>query len=162
MLHDDRYLEVTAKRSRWSTVSTLSHRPSSATGNTVSKQTVYRHSGHKSVYARRRVRCVSLMATRRRQQLACSKERALWTLQQWACIMFSWRIQVWLAGWFTLNFYMENTRYPWPSKEHRRTTPFWQCRIARLRGNCTGLRKYVDRPSVSGHHSGTTCMFVAG
>ncbi|GFU16904.1 HTH_Tnp_Tc3_2 domain-containing protein [Trichonephila clavipes] len=57
------YLIVTAKRNRQSTTSDLSRQLSSATGTTVSRQTVYRRLGHVGLYARRPVRCVSLYPT---------------------------------------------------------------------------------------------------
>ncbi|GFV81362.1 transposable element Tcb2 transposase [Trichonephila clavipes] len=41
------------------------------------------------VYARRPVRCVPLTATHCHLQLTWSKEHALWTPQQWSCVMFS-------------------------------------------------------------------------
>ncbi|GFX97733.1 transposable element Tcb1 transposase [Trichonephila clavipes] len=47
------YLAVTAKRNRRNTASDLSRQLSSATGTTVSRQTVYRRLGHISLYARR-------------------------------------------------------------------------------------------------------------
>ncbi|GBM35931.1 Transposable element Tcb1 transposase [Araneus ventricosus] len=87
--NEDRYLAVTAKRNRRSTASDLSRQLSSATGTTVSRQTVYRRLGHIGLYARRPVRCVPLTATHCRLRLAWSRERALWTPQQWSCVMFS-------------------------------------------------------------------------
>ncbi|GBN27510.1 Transposable element Tcb1 transposase [Araneus ventricosus] len=87
--NEDRYLAVTAKRNRRSTASDLSRQPSSATGTTVSRQTVYRRLGHIGLYARRPVRCVPLTATHCRLRLAWSSEHALWTPQQWSCMMFS-------------------------------------------------------------------------
>ncbi|GBM79746.1 hypothetical protein AVEN_164486-1 [Araneus ventricosus] len=87
--NEDRYLAVTAKRNRRSTASDLSRQLSSATGTTVSRQTVYRRLGHIGLYARRPVRCVPLTATHCRLRLACSREHALWTPQQWSCVMFS-------------------------------------------------------------------------
>ncbi|GFW48219.1 transposable element Tcb1 transposase [Trichonephila clavipes] len=51
--NEDRYLAVTAKRNRRSTASDMSRQLSSATGTTVSRQTVYRRSGHIGLYARR-------------------------------------------------------------------------------------------------------------
>ncbi|GFS65527.1 HTH_Tnp_Tc3_2 domain-containing protein [Trichonephila clavipes] len=50
--NEDRYiyLAVTAKRNRWSTASDLSCQLSSATGTTVSRQTVYRRLGHIGLY----------------------------------------------------------------------------------------------------------------
>ncbi|GFW38782.1 transposable element Tcb1 transposase [Trichonephila clavipes] len=56
MLNEDRYLAVTAKRNRRSTASDLSRQFSSATGMTVSRQTVYKRLGHIGLYARRPVR----------------------------------------------------------------------------------------------------------
>ncbi|GFV57617.1 transposable element Tcb1 transposase [Trichonephila clavipes] len=58
-----RYLAVTSKRNRRSTASDLSRELSSATGMTVSRQTVYKRLGHFGLYARRHVRCVQLTAT---------------------------------------------------------------------------------------------------
>ncbi|GBL82965.1 Transposable element Tc1 transposase [Araneus ventricosus] len=87
--NEDRYLAVTAKRNRRSTASDLSRQLSSATGTTVSRQTVYRRLGHIGLYARRPVRCVPLTATHCRLRLAWSREYALWTQQQWSCVMFS-------------------------------------------------------------------------
>ncbi|GFT13074.1 HTH_Tnp_Tc3_2 domain-containing protein [Trichonephila clavipes] len=62
---------------------------SSATGTTVSRQTVYRRLGHIGLYARRPVRCVPLTATHCRLRLTWSREHVLWTPQQWSCVMFS-------------------------------------------------------------------------
>ncbi|GFS54351.1 transposable element Tcb1 transposase [Trichonephila clavipes] len=61
--NEDRYLAFSAKRNIRSTASDLSRQLSSATGTTVSRQTVYRCLGHIGLYARRPVRCVSLTAT---------------------------------------------------------------------------------------------------
>ncbi|GFW72258.1 transposable element Tcb1 transposase [Trichonephila clavipes] len=85
----DRYLAVTAKRKRRSTASDLSRQLSSATGTTVSRQTVYTSLGHIGLYARRPVRCVPLTVTHCRLRLTWSREHALWTPQQWSCVMFS-------------------------------------------------------------------------
>ncbi|GFV25274.1 HTH_Tnp_Tc3_2 domain-containing protein [Trichonephila clavipes] len=83
------YLAVTAKRNRRSTPSDLSRQLSSATGAAVSRQTVYRRLGHIGLYARWPVRCVPLTATHCRLRLTWNKEHALWTPQQWSCVMFS-------------------------------------------------------------------------
>ncbi|GFW60765.1 transposable element Tcb1 transposase [Trichonephila clavipes] len=48
---------------RRSIASDLPRQPSSATGTTVSRQTVYRRLGHIDLYARRPFRCVPLTAT---------------------------------------------------------------------------------------------------
>ncbi|GFT14366.1 HTH_Tnp_Tc3_2 domain-containing protein [Trichonephila clavipes] len=83
------YLAVTAKRNRRSTASDLSRQLSSATGTTDSRQIVYRRLGHIGLYARRPVRCVPLTATHCRLRLTWSREHALWTPQQWSCVIFS-------------------------------------------------------------------------
>ncbi|GFT15843.1 HTH_Tnp_Tc3_2 domain-containing protein [Trichonephila clavipes] len=69
--NEDRYiyLAVTAKRNRRSTASDLSRQLSSATGTTVSRQTVYRRLGYIGLYAHWPVRCVPLTATHCRRQL---------------------------------------------------------------------------------------------
>ncbi|KFM58912.1 Transposable element Tcb1 transposase, partial [Stegodyphus mimosarum] len=86
--NEDRYLAFTAKRNRRSTASDLSRQLSSATGTTISRQTVYRRLGQIGLYAHRPVRCVPLTATHCRLRLAWSREHILWTPQQWACVMF--------------------------------------------------------------------------
>ncbi|XP_071040076.1 uncharacterized protein [Parasteatoda tepidariorum] len=87
--NEDRYLAVTAKRSRRSTASDLSRQLSSATGTTFLRQTVCRRLGHIGLYARRSVRCVPLTATHCSLRLTWSREHAMWTPQQWSCVMFS-------------------------------------------------------------------------
>ncbi|GFY05791.1 transposable element Tcb1 transposase [Trichonephila clavipes] len=82
-------ISITAKRNRRSTASDLSRQLSSATGTTVSRQTVCRRLGPIGLYARRPVRCVPLTATHCRLRLTWSREHALWTPQQWSCVMFS-------------------------------------------------------------------------
>ncbi|GFU88771.1 transposable element Tcb1 transposase [Trichonephila clavipes] len=72
-----------------STTSDLSRQLSSATGTTVSRQTVYRRLGHIGLYARRSVTCVPLTATDCRLRLTWSREQAFWTPHQWSCMMFS-------------------------------------------------------------------------
>ncbi|GFX11341.1 transposable element Tcb1 transposase [Trichonephila clavipes] len=87
--NENRYLAVTAKRTRRSTASDLSRQLSSATGTTVSRQTVYRRLGHIDLHVFRPLRCVPLTATHCRLRLTWSIEHALWTPQQWSCVMFS-------------------------------------------------------------------------
>ncbi|GFU20697.1 HTH_Tnp_Tc3_2 domain-containing protein [Trichonephila clavipes] len=74
---------------RYQDDSNVSRCYSTATGTTISRQIVYRHLGLIGVYARRPVRCVPLTATHCRMRLTWSKEHALWTPQQWSCVMFS-------------------------------------------------------------------------
>ncbi|GFU61080.1 HTH_Tnp_Tc3_2 domain-containing protein [Trichonephila clavipes] len=81
--------DVTAKRNSRSTASEPSRQLSSAAGTTVSRQTMLRRLGHIGLYARRSVRFVPLTATHCRQRLTWSGVHALWTPQQWPCVMFS-------------------------------------------------------------------------
>ncbi|GFV44646.1 transposable element Tcb1 transposase [Trichonephila clavipes] len=74
---------------RRSTASDLSRQLSSANGTTVSRQTVHRQLGHIGLYARRPVRCVPLTSTQSLLRLTWSREHALWTPQQWSCVIFS-------------------------------------------------------------------------
>ncbi|GFX45346.1 transposable element Tcb1 transposase [Trichonephila clavipes] len=71
------------------TASDLSRHLSSSTGTTVLRQTVYRRLGHIGLYARRPVRCVQLTATHCHLRFTWNREHALWTPQQWSCVMFS-------------------------------------------------------------------------
>ncbi|GFV64898.1 transposable element Tcb1 transposase [Trichonephila clavipes] len=132
MRNEDRYLAVTAKRNRRSTASDLSRQPSSVTGTTVSRQTMYKRLGHIDLYARRPVRCVSLTATHCRLRLTWSREYAFWTPQQWSCVMFSdesrfslqsdsHRTLIWRAP--GTHYHQENTT---------KTTPLRWCRMTRL------------------------------
>ncbi|GFX27451.1 transposable element Tcb1 transposase [Trichonephila clavipes] len=90
--NEDRYIYIFGsycQKKQRSTASDLSCQLSSATCTTVSRQTVYRRLGHIGLYARTPVRCVPLTATHCRLRLTWSREHALWTPQQWSCVMFS-------------------------------------------------------------------------
>ncbi|GFV74564.1 transposable element Tcb1 transposase [Trichonephila clavipes] len=108
------YLAVTAKRNRRSTASDLPRQLSSATGTTVSRHTVYRRLGHIGLYARRPVQWVPLTATHCRLRLTWSREHALWTPQQWSCVMFSdeSRFSLQSDSRRTLIWRAPGTRYP--------------------------------------------------
>ncbi|GFV86026.1 transposable element Tcb1 transposase [Trichonephila clavipes] len=67
----------------------MSRQLSSATGTTVSRQTMYRRLGHIGLYSRWPARCVPLTATHCRLRLTWSREHTLWTPQQWYCVRFS-------------------------------------------------------------------------
>ncbi|GFV22091.1 HTH_Tnp_Tc3_2 domain-containing protein [Trichonephila clavipes] len=56
----------------------------------------YRRLGHIGLYAGRPVRCVPLTVTHCHLRLTWSREHALWTPQQWSCVMFS------DESWFSL------------------------------------------------------------
>ncbi|GFV35491.1 HTH_Tnp_Tc3_2 domain-containing protein [Trichonephila clavipes] len=112
------YLAVTAKRNRRRTASDLSRQLSSATGTTVSRQTVYRHLGHIGPYARMPVRCVPLTVTHCCLRLTWSREHALWTPQQWSCVIFSDKYRFSLQSDSRRTLILESTRYPFPPREH--------------------------------------------
>ncbi|GFT08326.1 transposable element Tc1 transposase [Trichonephila clavipes] len=138
--------DVTAKRNRRSTASDLSRQLSSATGSTVSRQTVYRHLGHIGLYACRPVRCAPLTATHCRLRLTWSREHALWTPQQWSCVIFS-----------------DESRFSLLSDSHR--TLIWRAPGIRYhQENTIERHRYggAGWSHLSGCHSGTTCMFVSG
>ncbi|GFT94417.1 transposable element Tcb1 transposase [Trichonephila clavipes] len=73
---------------------------SSATCTKFSRQTVYRRLWYIGLYARRPVRCVPLTATHCRLRLTWSREHALWTPQQWSCVMFSLSLSLTSIGLF--------------------------------------------------------------
>ncbi|GFW59399.1 transposable element Tcb1 transposase [Trichonephila clavipes] len=112
--------DVTAKRNRRSTESDLSRQLSSATGTTVSRRTVHRRLGHIGLYARRPVACIPLTATHCRLRLTWSIEHALWTPQQWSCVMFSdeSRFSLQSDSRRTLIWRAPGTRYHQENKHH--------------------------------------------
>ncbi|GBN32429.1 Fat-like cadherin-related tumor suppressor, partial [Araneus ventricosus] len=151
--NEDRYLAVTAKRNRRSTASDLSRQLSSATGTTVSRQTVYRRLGHIGLYARRPVRCVPHTATHCRLRLAWSREHALGTPQQWSCVMFSdesrfslqsdsRRIFIWRAP--GTRYHQENT-----IERHRYGGAGWLVWGGIILGSRTDL--HVQSVTMTGH-----------
>ncbi|GFW51378.1 transposable element Tcb1 transposase [Trichonephila clavipes] len=103
---------------RRSTASDLSRQLSSATGTTVSRQTVYRRLGNIGLYARRPVRCVPLTATHCHLRLTWSREHALWTPQQWSCVMFSNESRFSLQSDSRRTLIWKAPRYPLPPREH--------------------------------------------
>ncbi|GFY33934.1 transposable element Tc3 transposase [Trichonephila clavipes] len=62
---------------------------SSATGTTVSRQTVYRRLRHIGIYTRRTIRYAPLNAIHCLLRLTWSREHALWIPKQWTCVMLS-------------------------------------------------------------------------
>ncbi|GFU54714.1 transposable element Tcb1 transposase [Trichonephila clavipes] len=152
-LNEDRYLAVTAKRNRRSTASDLSHQLSSATGTTVSRHTVYRRLGHIGVYARSPVRCVALTATHCRLRLPWSRKHALWTPQQWSCVMFSdeSRFSLQSDSRRTLIWRAPGTRYHQQNtiERHRHGGARWLVWGEIILGSRTGL--HVQSVTMTGH-----------
>ncbi|GFS82553.1 HTH_Tnp_Tc3_2 domain-containing protein [Trichonephila clavipes] len=153
--NDDRYiyLAVTAKRNRRSIASDLSRQLSSATGRTVSRQTVYRHLGQIGLYARRSVRCVPLTATHCRLRLTWSREHALWTPQQWSCVMFSdeSRVSLQSDSRRTLIWRAPGTRYHQENtiERHRYGGAGWLVWGGTILGSRTDL--HVQSVTMTGH-----------
>ncbi|GFX75462.1 transposable element Tcb1 transposase [Trichonephila clavipes] len=144
---------VTAKRNRRSTASDLSRQLSSATGTTVSRQTVYRHLGHIGLYERRPVRCAVLTASHFRQGLTWSREHALWAQQQWSCVMFSdeSRFSLQSASRRTLIWRTPGTRYHQENtiERHRYGGAGWLVWGGIILGSRTDL--YVQSVTMTGH-----------
>ncbi|GFX72387.1 transposable element Tcb2 transposase [Trichonephila clavipes] len=151
--NEDQYLAINAITNRRSTSSNLSRQLSSGTCATVSRQTVYRRLGHIGLYARRPVRCVSLTATQCRLRLTWSREHALWTPQQWSCVMFSdesrlslqsdsRRILIWKAP--GTRYHQENT-----IERHRYGGAGWLVWGGIILGSRTDL--HVQNVMMTGH-----------
>ncbi|GFV60685.1 transposable element Tcb1 transposase [Trichonephila clavipes] len=124
-----------------------------ATGTTVSRQTVYRRLRHIGLYARRPVRCVLLTATHCRLRLTWSRDHALWTPQQWSCVMFydesrfnlqsdSHRTLIWRAP--GTRYHQENT-----IERHRYGGAGWLVWEGIILGSRTHLR--VQSVTMTGH-----------
>ncbi|GFX51985.1 HTH_Tnp_Tc3_2 domain-containing protein [Trichonephila clavipes] len=141
---------------RRSTASDLSRQLSSATGTTVSRQTVYRGLGHIGLYAHRPVRCVPLTATHCRLRLTCSRYHALWTPQQWSRVMFSdesrfslqsnsRRTLIWRAP--GIRYHQENT-----IERHRYGDAGWLVWGGIILGSRTDL--HIQSVTMTGHTIG--------
>ncbi|GFU53164.1 transposable element Tcb1 transposase [Trichonephila clavipes] len=131
---------------RRSTASDLSRQLSSATGTT--RQTVYRRLEHIGLYARRPVRCVPLTATHCRLRLTWSTEHALWTPQQWSCVMFSDESSLQSDSRRTLLWRAPRTRYH-QEKHHYDTGAGWPVWGEIILGSRTDL--HVLRVTMTGH-----------
>ncbi|GFW36119.1 transposable element Tcb2 transposase [Trichonephila clavipes] len=138
---------------RWSTESDLSRQLSSATGTTVSRQTVYRRLGYIGLYARRPVRCVPLIATHCRLRLTWSREHALWTPQQWSCVMLSdeSRFSLQFDSHRTLIWRAPGTRYHQENiiDRHRYDGAGWLVWRGVILGSRTDL--HVQSVTMTGH-----------
>ncbi|GFT41180.1 transposable element Tcb1 transposase [Trichonephila clavipes] len=150
--NEDRCFALTAKKNRQSTASDLSRQLSSATGTTVSRQTVYRRLRHIGLYAPRPVRCVTLTATHCHLRLTWS-EHALWTPQQWSCVMFSdeSRFSLQSDSRQTLIWRAPGTRYHQEitNERHRYGGAGWLVWGGIILGSRTGL--HVQNVTMTGH-----------
>ncbi|GFW81397.1 transposable element Tcb1 transposase [Trichonephila clavipes] len=120
---------------------------------TVSRQTMYRRLGHIGLYARRPARCVSLTATHCRLRLTWSREPALWTPQQWSCVMFSdeCRFSLQSDSRRTLRWGAPGTRYHQENtiERHRFGSAEWLVWGGIILGSRTDL--HVQRVTMTGH-----------
>ncbi|GFV67398.1 transposable element Tcb2 transposase [Trichonephila clavipes] len=138
---------------RWNTASNLSRQLSSATGTTILRQTVYRRLGHIGIYARRPVGCVPLTATHCRLRLTWGGEHALWTPEQWSCVMCSDESRFCLQSdygrtliWRTpgTHYHQENT-----NERHRYGCVGWLVWAEIFLGSRTDL--HVQSVTMTGH-----------
>ncbi|GFW32041.1 transposable element Tcb2 transposase [Trichonephila clavipes] len=124
-----------------------------ATGTTVSRQTVYRRLENIGLYARRPVRCVPLTATHCCLQLTWSREHALWTPQQWSCVMFSdeSRFSLQSDSRRTLTWGAPGTRYHQENtiERHRYCGAGWLIWGGIILGSRTDL--HVQSVTMTGH-----------
>ncbi|GFW84876.1 transposable element Tcb1 transposase [Trichonephila clavipes] len=131
----------------------LSRQLSSATGTTVSRQTVYRRLGHIGLYVCRPVRCVPLTATHCRLRLTWSREHALWTPQQWSCVMSSdeYRFSLQSHSRRTLIWRAPGTRYHQENtiERHRYGVSGWLVWGGIILGSRTDL--HVQSVTMTGH-----------
>ncbi|GFY18134.1 HTH_Tnp_Tc3_2 domain-containing protein [Trichonephila clavipes] len=122
-------------------------------GNDSKIMTVYRRLGHIGLYARRPVRCVPLTTTHYRLRLTWSREHALWTTQQWSCVMFSdesrfslqsdsGRTLIWRAP--GTRYHQENT-----TERHRYSGAGWLVWVGIILGSTTDL--HVQSVTMTGH-----------
>ncbi|GFY27328.1 transposable element Tcb1 transposase [Trichonephila clavipes] len=120
---------------------------------TASRHTVYRRLVHIGLYARRPVRCVPLTTTHCRLRLTWSKEHALWTPQQWSCVMitdesrFSFQSDShWTLIWRAPGtlYHQENT-----IERHRYGGAGWLLWRRIILGSRTGL--HVQSVTMTGH-----------
>ncbi|GFX15472.1 transposable element Tc3 transposase [Trichonephila clavipes] len=134
--NEDRYLAVTAKRNRRSTASDLSRQLSSATGTTVSRQTVYRRLGPIGLYARRQWRNGKLLSPPAKSVFLCS-DKSKFSLQS-----DSHRTLIWGAP--GTRYHQENTIV-----RHRYRRAGWLVWGGIILGSRTEL--HVQSVTMTGH-----------
>ncbi|GFW57129.1 transposable element Tcb1 transposase [Trichonephila clavipes] len=114
---------------------------------------MYRRFGHIDLYARRPVRCVLLTTTHCHLRLTWSREPALWTPQQWCCMMFSdeSRFSLQSDSRRTLIWRAPGTRYHQenPIERHRYGGAGWLVWGGIILGSRTDL--HVQSVTMTGH-----------
>ncbi|GFU68921.1 transposable element Tcb1 transposase [Trichonephila clavipes] len=86
---EDRYIVLSAKRNRRTTVQQVANQFLAASGKQMSRKIVARHLRGGGLYARRPVVCVPLTRQHRTARLQWCREHHNWTEQDWACVLFS-------------------------------------------------------------------------
>ncbi|GFV91845.1 transposable element Tcb1 transposase [Trichonephila clavipes] len=108
---------------------------------------------HWSIYSYRPVRCVPLTATHCRLRLTWSREHALWTPQQWSCVIFSdeSRFSLLSDSHRTLIWRAPGTRYHQENtiERHRYGGAGWLVWGGIILGSRTGL--HVQSVTLTGH-----------
>ncbi|GFY15469.1 transposable element Tcb2 transposase [Trichonephila clavipes] len=86
---EDRYIVLSAKRNRRTTVQQGANQFLAASGKQISRKTVARRLRGGGLYARRPVVCVPLTRQHRTARLQWCREHHNWTEQDWASVLFS-------------------------------------------------------------------------
>ncbi|GBM14312.1 Transposable element Tcb2 transposase [Araneus ventricosus] len=86
---EDRFLALSARRSRSTTVPQLVADHFVASGRRIPATTVERRLHNAGLYTRRPVMCVPLNGRQRRIRLCWAKEHVSWARQQWAYVLFT-------------------------------------------------------------------------
>ncbi|GFV71854.1 transposable element Tcb2 transposase [Trichonephila clavipes] len=86
---EDRFLALSARRRRTTTVPQLVSDHFQASGRRISATTVRNRLHNAGLYARRPVVCVPLNGRQRRSRLCWAREHVSWTQQQWASVLFT-------------------------------------------------------------------------
>ncbi|GFW84417.1 transposable element Tcb1 transposase [Trichonephila clavipes] len=86
---EDRYIVLSAKRSRRTTAQQVANQFLAASGKQISRKTVARRLRGGGLHARRPVVCVPLTRQHRTARLQWCREHHNWTEQDWACVLFS-------------------------------------------------------------------------
>ncbi|GFU06150.1 transposable element Tcb2 transposase [Trichonephila clavipes] len=86
---EDRFLALSARRRRTTTVPQLVADHFQASGRRISATTVRNRLHNAGLYARRPVVCVPLNGRQRRNRLCWAREHISWTQQQWASVLFT-------------------------------------------------------------------------
>ncbi|GFY15131.1 transposable element Tcb2 transposase [Trichonephila clavipes] len=86
---EDRYIVLSAKRSRRTTAQQVANQFLAASGKQISRKTVARRLRGGGLYARTPVACVPLTRQHRTARLQWCREHHNWTEQDWECVLFS-------------------------------------------------------------------------